>query len=101
MNEITIAQEKAREAIDLLKEAIFTIVRHETETGSGVGRAEIRDWLEIGKAYYPTPIKGWDMGQAIFTILLLLQEDDLIERSSLDSRKWVLSKKGKADPYIG
>lgn len=101
MNEITIAQEKARDAIDLLKEAVFAIVRHETEAGSGVRRAEVRNWLEIGREDYPTPKKGWDMGQAIFIILLLLQEDGLIERSSLDSRKWVLSKKGKADPYIG
>ena len=98
MNEITIAQENAREAIDLLKEAVFTIVKHETETGSGIGPSGIRNWLEIGKEHYPTPedIK-WDMGQVIFTILLLLQEDDLIERSSLDSKKWVLSKRSKAN----
>ena len=83
MNDITIAQEKAREAIDLLKEAVLTIVRHETETGYGVSRAGIRNWLEIGKEYYPTPKNGWDMGQAIFSILLLLQEDKLIERSPI------------------
>ena len=35
MNEITIAQEKAHEAVDLLKEAVLAIVRHETETGYG------------------------------------------------------------------
>lgn len=98
MNEITIAQEKAHEAIDLLKEAVLTVVEHETETGYGVSRAEIRDWLEIGKEHYPTPKNGWDMGQAIFTVLLLLQEDGLIERSSLNDKKWVLSKKSKAVP---
>ena len=65
MNEITIAQEKARDAIDLLKEAVFAIVRHETEAGSGVRRSEIRNWLEIGREDYPTPKKGWDMGQAM------------------------------------
>ena len=93
MNEITIAQEKAREAIDLLKEAVLAIVKYETETGDGISRAGIRDTLKIGKEHYPTPKNGWDMGQAIFTILLLLQEDDLIERSSLDGKKWVLSKR--------
>lgn len=101
MNEITIAQEKAREAIDLLKEAVLAIVRHETETGSGVSRAGIRNWLEIGKEHYPTPEDiQWDMGQVVFTILLLLREDDLIERSPLDNKKWVLSKKGKADSNL-
>ena len=101
MNEITIAQEKARDGIDLLKEAVFAIVKHETETGSGVGRAEIRNWLEIGKEHYPTPEDiQWDMGQVVLTILLLLQEDDLIKRSPLDNKKWVLSKSGKAKVSI-
>ena len=71
MNEITIAQKKAHEAIDLLKEAVFTIVKHETETGSGVSRAGIRNWLEIENKHYPTPEDiQWDMGQVVFTILL-------------------------------
>ena len=79
MNEITIAQENAREAIDLLKDAVFTIVKHETETASGIGPAGIRNWLEIEKEHYPTP-EGvqWDMRQLIFTILLLLQEDGVL-----------------------
>ena len=102
MNEITIAQENAREAIDLLKEAVLTIVRHETETGSGIGPAGIRNWLEIEKEHYPTPKDiQWDMRQIVFTILLLLQEDGLIERSSLDSKKWVLSKRSKANRTPG
>ena len=46
MNEITIAQEKARDAIDLLKEAVFAIVRHEAEAGSGVRQSEISLKLE-------------------------------------------------------
>ena len=99
MNEIAIAQEKAHEAIDLLKEAVFTIVKHETETGSGISRAGIRNWLEIGKEHYPTHKNGWDMGQAIFSILLLLQEDNLVERSPSDSKKWILSERGKADLF--
>ena len=94
MNEITIAQEKAREAIELLKEAVLAIVKHETETGNGVSRAGIRNWLEIGKGHYPTPEDiQWDMGQVVFTILLLLQEDNLIKRSPLDNKKWVLKER--------
>ena len=90
-DEEAIAKEKAHEAIDLLKAAVLTVVKHETETGDGIGRAEIRDALEIGKEYYPTSKNGWDMGQAVLTILLLLQKDGLIERSSLNDKKWVLS----------
>ena len=101
MNEITIAQEKAREAIDLLKEAVLTIVRHGTETGNGISRAGIRDRLEIGKEHYPTPEDmQWDMGQVVFTILQLLREEDLVKRSPLDNKKWVLSKRGKAHPNL-
>ena len=93
MSEITIAQEKAHEAIDLLKEAVLAIVRHETETGSGVSRADIRDQLKIGKEHYPPPKDiNWDMGQVVFTILQLLKADSLIDRSKSDAKKWVLLK---------
>lgn len=88
-------QEKNREAIDILKESVLMVVRHETESGDGISRAGIRGTLEIGKEYYPTPKNGWDMGQAVFNILLLRQEDELIKRSPLHNKKWILSKKSK------
>ena len=90
MNDIQIAQIKAQDAIDLLKEAVLTIVTHETETGSGITRAGIRNWLEIGKENYPTPEgEKWDAGQIVYVVLLLLQEDGKIDRSSADEKKWV------------
>ena len=97
MHDIPMAQEKAREAIDLLKEAVFAVVKLETETGSGVTRAGIRNWLEIGKENYPTPEDiQWDMGQVVMTILLLLQEDGLVKRNPSNNKKWILSERGKA-----
>ena len=97
MTDITIAKEKAHEGIDLLKEAVLTIVRHGTETGNGVSRAGIRNWLEIGKENYPTPKDiNWDMGQVVFGILQLLREEKLVKRNPSDNKKWILSKQGKA-----
>ena len=93
MNDITIAQEKAREAIDLLKEAVLTIVRHETETAMVSAEQVLEIGLKLEKSII-LPLKtDGTMGQAIFSILLLLQEDELIERSPLDNKKWILSKK--------
>ena len=90
MNDITTAKENAQTAIELLKKAVLTVLAEATESGDGITRAGIRDRLGIGKKYYPTPEDiSWDTGQLVYTVLLLLKEDELAEKSSPNSQKWV------------
>ena len=85
MNDKAITQEKAQEAIELLKEAVLTVLPKQTEGANGLTIADVRDELKLGKDYFPVyrekGRKGtWGTYQAIRTALVLLKLDGLADQ---------------------
>ena len=81
MNDKAITQEKAHEAIELLKEAVLTVLPKRIEGAKGLTIANVRDKLKLGKDYFPVyKEKGkgnWGTYQAVRTALVLLTLDEL------------------------
>ena len=92
MNDITVAAEKAQNAIDILKDSVLTVLRKATESGRSLRTYEIRDELGIKELQVRRPSGTWGSTQIISVVLYLLKDDQLVEQSPFDSRRWVLSK---------
>ena len=74
--------QKSQKAISMLKEAVCSIL--EDVTPEGIQPGQIVNKLDIRESH-----NGWGTPQIVYSILHLLEKEDIAKRHSSEPQKWI------------
>ena len=95
MNDLTKASSGAKEAIDMLKESVLTVLAEANESGVELRPATIRDDLGLQELNVRRPSGSWGSIQIVSVILYLLGKDECVQgRKEGNITYWKITHKG-------